>query len=105
MTDPAAIPTEVLFVGTTEWDAGGDQTCVIEPGRFSGITKRSMVRYRLSEITTTALLDQALIAGLIRLWKDTVQPPLLDEVTRGFGRSPFAKADAIALLKRHGLLK
>lgn len=105
MTDPVASPAEVLFVGTTEWDGGGDQACVIEAGRFSGITKRSLVRYRLSQITTTTLLEQALDAGVLRLWGDTMPLPLVGAVTNGFRFSPYAKADAIALLKRHKLLK
>jgi hypothetical protein len=78
---------------------------VIEPGRFSGISKRSLVRYRLSTITSVPLLVQALDSGVLRLWKDIMTTPLVDEVTGGFGRSPFARADAVSLLKRHGLVK
>lgn len=103
ISDPSVNPNTIVTANFTSWRSDKDQSCIVEIGEHSQITRRSCVDYRRERCITLAQFNGAVTSGRV-----TPQAPvskmLLDRILAGAALSRFIPLGNRQVLVDQGLI-
>jgi len=103
ISDPAMDAERIVVANFTSWRADKDQSCIVEPGEHSFVTRRSCVHY--AEDKLIALKQYAQLLGVAAIVpQDPVTRKLLDRILDGAAISPFIPLGNRQILVDQGLI-